>query len=713
MRSAVEANESGNLVIKNKWRQIGWITLILLVAAALRLINLSGAPPGMTHDEADHGLTAWSIVNGARDIYFTVGYGREPLYDYAVALIMAGAGPTIFAARLTSAFFSLIMIAAVYAWARRAFGRRVALVAAAGLAVSFWPVMAGRQALRSIALPVMFSLAALFFQQGNRGVKRRESGGAIALPFSPAPLLPFFLSGLFLGLSFYTYIPARVMWLAFPALTVYRIAVARREERRAGRLLIELGLTLAVAAAVAAPLFLYLAGHPGLEVRIDELSAPLQAAAAGDFAPLWANARGALRLFTFEGDDAWRYNIPGKPFLGPVMGTLFYLGLVVAAWSAVRGLLSKGANERERSVAPLFPGSSAPLFPGSSAPLFFALAWLGLGFSPVVVTGPGLSMTQAIGAMPMIYVFPAMALAAGYEAIRARAPFGRAALPAVVATLVLFTGIGVLIARDYFGRWANAPEVRVQYETTMVTALRYLDEHGRGPAAVSTITPGRFHTPAVALLTLHNPDVRPRYFDGRQSLLLPGEKDGLLVVPGFTPIPAELQRYLAQAEPIAELPMRPDDLDRPVRVYRLADSGLDTVRATMLQTAAGQALPVDFHNLALIGYDLSASEVRPGDSLTLVTAWRLARPLPDASLFAHLLGPDGPLAVADGLGAPGEAWIAGDVLLQRQVIAVPADASPGEYPLVVGVYDQNDWRRLMTDRGEDAVNLTTVMVLDE
>ncbi len=124
-------------------------------------------------------------------------------------------------------------------------------------------------------------------------------------------------------------------------------------------------------------------------------------------------------------------------------------------------------------------------------------------------------------------------------------------------------------ARDYFGRWANAPEVRVQYETTMVAALRYLDERGAGAAAVSTITPGRYHTPAVALLTLHNPAVQPRWFDGRQSLILPGAADSLLLIPGFTPIPAALQPYLAGATLVDELPLRPDDLDRPVRVYAL------------------------------------------------------------------------------------------------------------------------------------------------
>ncbi len=37
----------------------------------------------------------------------------------------------------------------------------------------------------------------------------------------------------------------------------------------------------------------------------------------------------------------------------------------------------------------------------------------------MLVTGPGLSMTQAIGAQPVLYLFPALALVAGYNVVPA------------------------------------------------------------------------------------------------------------------------------------------------------------------------------------------------------------------------------------------------------------------------------------------------------
>jgi hypothetical protein len=281
--------------------------------------------------------------------------------------------------------------------------------------------------------------------------------------------------------------------------------------------------------------------------------------------------------------------------------------------------------------------------------------------------------------------------------------------------VALIATIGALTVRDYFGRWANEPEVRVQYEATMVAALRYLDEHGSGAAAVSTITPGRYHTPAVALLTLRNPAVHPRWFDGRESLLFPAGEEGLIVIPGFTPVPPELQPYLAEATRIDELPMRPNDLDRPVHIYALNSPGGDIARTMTPILSNGVPMIARFMGSAeLLGYDLSRTETRPGDTLTLVTAWRLKQPLPGASLFAHVVGPDGrPIAQADSLGAPGESWVFGDVLLQLHTISLPDDAPAGEYPLAVGVYTKSDGRRLTVEGGADMVTLTTVTVADE
>jgi hypothetical protein len=131
------------------------------------------------------------------------------------------------------------------------------------------------------------------------------------------------------------------------------------------------------------------------------------------------------------------------------------------------------------------------------------------------------------------------------------------------------------------------------------------------------------------------------------------------------------------------------------------------------QAAVGGQRPAVFGETAeFLGYELSATEARPGEALTLVTAWRLLRPLPEAALFAHVGGGAAtPLAQADSLGAPGESWVAGDVLLQLHTIPLPADAAPGTYPLSVGIYTRPDGARLRLPDGSDMLTLTTLDVL--
>jgi hypothetical protein len=666
-------------------RRYGWLLLILLTAVFLRLHALPTVPPGLTHDEADHGLTAFSILNdGVRDIYFTVGYGREPLYDYLTAALMAGIGPTYLAGRLTAVYAGLLMIAAMIAWTSRAFNWNTALLTGAGLAVSFWPLMSARQGLRSILLPTLFVLAVLLFWRGlEAAAAQAQLGFRPATAFWSGPL-SFIAAGVLLGLTFYTYIPARGLWLVFPALLLYWLAVRRDLLRHMSW---RIALMLLTMFLVALPLLRYLALNPQAETRVTQLAGPLRLAQAGEFGPLAANISGALRLFFLQGDPTWRYNIAGKPFLGPVWGVLFVFGLALALRYAWRG------DGRGRAL----PGSAS----------FLSLTWLLAGFAPVLITGPELSMTQAIAAQPLLYLFPAVALSFAATAVSTRRPAWQ---PLITAVLLLFFAATTLLTyRDYFQRWANQPEVRVQYETALVTALDHIDQQPPRETAISTITPGRYHSPAVAQLrSLKNPYAL-RWFDARGALLLPRVPTATVVLTGFAPLHPALEKYFETAVLQDTLPLRETDLDRPLRFYSVDQSHQQddwTMYLTPLTAQFGESL-------SLAGYELQTPQLAPGEQLSLVTAWQAHTPLPDAVLFTHLLGPDGaPVAQADRLDVPGDSWITGDTFLQLHQFTIPTGLPPGDYPLVVGVYTLPDGKRLPID-GTAATTfpLTTVQVM--
>lgn len=656
---------------------IVWPLLVLLVAAILRLYGLGHIPPGLTHDEADHGITAWGIVNGVHAIYFPIGYGREPLYDYATAVLMHIIGSTWLAGRLTAVFFSLLLIAAMYAWVRRALGRPVALLTIASLATSFWPLMTARQALRSATLPPLFVLAVFFFWQGLRKLEirdwRLEIDDRSPIANLQSPIFSFAVAGFFLGLSFYTYIPARVLWGVVPATAVY-LMVARRQTL--GAVWRGVGVTLLVGLLIAAPLLLYLRANPGTEVRIDELQAPLTAAADGNFAPLWRNVRGALQLFTIAGDPTARYNIPGQPLLTPLMGFFFYLGLLAAIWQVVQSLRL---------------GERARLTSGTTA-VSLSLFWLLAGLSPSLVTGSEWSMTQAIGMQPVLYLFPALGVV---QLVR----FGFRVGPLERNPAIRWGMIGVLwgltavfSANDYFNRWANDPNVRVQYEATMVAAMDYLNQHGSGDVAVSTITPHEPHTPALAQMTLHNSRVTPHWFDGRSSLLLPNSGTTILILPGFTPLPAPLFAFLAQTPPTEVLPLRDTDLDRPVAIYQLDNAA---ILANIQNQLVPPAAPTRFGTaLTFLGYAMEPEAPTPGSVVQVLTLWQVERPLPHAQFFTHVLDSNSkPVAQADLLGVPGETWQPGDRFVQLHEIWLGEETAVGSYTLAVGLYTTDNEQR--------------------
>jgi 4-amino-4-deoxy-L-arabinose transferase-like glycosyltransferase len=632
------------------------LLLILLLAAGLRLALLASVPPGMTHDEADHGLDAWGVVNGIRPIYFTVGYGREPLFDYATALVMAAIGPTWLAGRLTAAFFSLLMLAATTAWVRHAFGRKAALLTAAGLAFNFWAVMTGRHALRSVTMPALFALATLTFWPLIHHPRQRR--------WWPRAVV----AGLLIGLSFYSYMPARILWAAWPALLLFWLW---RDRARLVALWRPLALAGTIAAAVGAPLFHYLRTS-GAEARIDQLRAPLDAARASDFGPLLHNSAGALQLFFVSGDAGpvtWRYNIPGMPWLDPVSGALFVAGVGLALWLVWRG------NGAQPTAALL------------------ALLWLAGGLLPALITGPEAATTRAIGLQPVLWLFPALALVQGDRWLGGWGAgvrkIGRFALLLFLATQLRQT------VQHYFVIWANHPDVRVHYEVARVAALRHLNDHPGVAAAIASPAPNRFHDPALGPLFLRDPDRPIGWFNGAGGLLLPDSPETVIALSPWGELAAELRPLwecpagpgCEPPQPEALLPLRETDADRPIAIYRRDTRALAAdLRAHWFQPVAPVRLG---EQVTLHGWRIAAT----APDLVLLTLWEVTRsadtpPLDGLILFAHLrdAADRPPLANSDRLDVPSFWWQPGDWLVQLHRLPLSADFPATPLELVVGGY---------------------------
>ena len=646
---------------------------ILCAAALLRLWRLDSVPPGLTHDEAAHGQDAISILHGARPVYETVGYGREPLYDYVVALAMAASGQTGYLIlRLVSVLFGLLVIITTYLWVRRAYGLWEAVLACAWLSGSFWSVTASRQGLRSIALPGLLTAAVYAWWRGAFDLDGRGR----------ATWAWFALSGLLVGATLWTYMAARVTWALFLVLPFYLLLTDQMRFRRRWP---GMSLALIVAALSAAPMFLWLQRHPEAEQRFSQLGEPLRLLATGDLRQVWRNTLEALGMFVLRGDNLWIYNLPGRPWLGPVTGALFFGGVVVACWRWRR------------------PQNA------------LALMWLVAGVFPSMVTGVEASATRAIAALPVLYLFPAIALVAVMRWVGSHWRRVLRILVPVAALLVVAAGLHTY--RDYFDVWADAPEVRVAYHTTLFEIAHHLDQQASAPdttVVLSSIYPGRFHDPYALDLMLSRDDLSLRWTDGRAALVFPASPSRL-IVPTLASLDPALQGAVAppHAQLVEARRLHSDDLNPGFDVYEwdspsaladlLAEAGAGAVAWS--EEAVFPAsdphgvyqrldLPADLgHVVALVGYQLSAPVVAPGGEVTLTTYWRvLASPDPDLDmvLFTHLLALDGAqppvIAQQDHLDAPAWNWHPGETFAQVHRLSVEDELAAGAYPLEVGAF---------------------------
>ena len=117
-----------------------------------------------------------------------------------------------------------------------------------------------------------------------------------------------------------------------------------------------------------------------------------------------------------------------------------------------------------------------------------------------------------------------------------------------------------------------------------------------------------------------------------------------------------------------------------------------------------------------IGFDLDTADLASERALRLTLYWR-ARTTPHASYktFVHAVGPDGHVwAQNDAIPLAGEApttgWLAGEVIADEIVLALPPDAPHGNYQIRVGWYDEATGERLavLDDLGTSQGDFVTV-----
>lgn len=634
------------------------LTGILLLAAFLRLHHLRTMPWGLSQDEVGNADISLGVLAGEGAPFLAGGFGHEPLFHYLQAATLTWFGDNVVGIRMPAVMVGMALIAASYAMMQRLFGPVAALATAAGLALSWWPLIFSRIGIRAITFPLLLTLAVILLW---RGLARRR-------------WILVLVSGLLFGLAFYTYTSARILPVLALAWLVYAVICQRPGLWYHRRALMGAGLA---AAMVVAPLALYLYAHPEFQERIRQLEGPLTALHQGDPGPLCQGVWATLAMFSRSGEARWTYGIPGRPMLGPLSGLLFYLGLVRCAVQVRRPACGLVA------------------------------LWLLITLVPSMVTPDAPSSIRAIGALPAVYGMVGLGVAWLWEWVRCRERRVR------VGLMVGLGLVGITHAawtyRDGFGTWASHPETYWLYKSHFADIAAFLDgQRSPQPAVVFEAWVNDLDVDGLRRDLVHD-ERQPRWAQAGRSFIWPAGADRFtLAMPIYSTADPDVWRLFAGDPPVAAVsPYRMPDGRPGVTFYAIeAEPDLSNFLAQasvapVTLPGGGQPVPLPTvfdGQMALLGYQV-LNTARPGGELRLVTVWRVLRDgLEPLSLFVHLLDEDDNLvAQYDGFDVWTASLLRGDVVAQLHPIPLGAalhQVGGGEVAVQVGAYARADLRRL-------------------
>ncbi|MCO5206498.1 MAG: glycosyltransferase family 39 protein [Anaerolineae bacterium] len=643
--------------LRSRAKTIWSMTAILLAGAALRLWRLTDL--GLEHDEVANWLIDRSILNGNHAVYFTDAYGHEAGFHYMQAAFVALLGDNALALRLPAALAGIVLIAVTFALLRLIFGRKIALIAAALLAVTFFPVFYSRLGLRAITLPVLSALSFYFFWQATMKGGRRKAEGESPFILHPLSLI---LAGLFAGLSLYTYMAARAVPIFYTFWVAYLVIFQRDIFKRHWR---GIALFAGIYLAMALPLLLFLQGIPEGEFRIAEIDAPLRALLAGDIGPALLNGVKIAGAFGVRGDPLWRQNVAGWPIFNILAAILFYAGVVIALW-----------RHRPKHV--------------------FVLLWAATAALPSIVTTDAPSTIRMINILPVLTIFPALSihslgrLSTTYPKLSTT--FRRNSWITLL-TIILFWA-SVRTISGIFVVWPSNDEVQFVWQTALTAAARELDDSAEStPVAIMGWSPDTMDSPTLELALIRD-DLDLRFFGGIKpepidSLILPLQNGAIRIVrPSILPLDPALEALLTSwgATVTAN-----DSFTR-------YDLKLDAAEIVYEQ-AVGEVFGDE---LTLLGFSAESCLVNTPCAVT--TYWRVEQiPAAPRTLFLHALGSDANLvAQDDGLDVPAAQWQPGDIIVKQHTLTPPEDPMTTLY---VGVYQPQTLQRLLTSQQRDAVTL--------
>ncbi|MBN1316181.1 MAG: glycosyltransferase family 39 protein [Anaerolineales bacterium] len=638
------------------------LLLILLAAAFLRLYRLDQVPPGWRDDELINSLViSQHVLDGEWSLFYADASGHEALYHILNAGFLQVFGPGVPGIRWLSVLLGVLSIALTIQLGRRLYGFWVGLIAGIGLSASFWSLMYSRVGLRHVSLLPFMLGAWLALWAGIKSDDDCRNRYGISCRYRY-----FILTGLFLGINFYTYFAARGLPLVLVALLVYWLVFDRASLKKHWK---GIALALVVAGLIYIPLWVTLNHLPEMTGRIEELAVPLVEARDGNLEPLIQHVLSTLNMFNATGDDEWLYNIPYRPLFNFIGALLFFIGILFCLYWSL--------SQKKK----VWNSESA-----------FVLIWLLAGMAPAFISVPAASLGHTIIAQPCTYLIPAIGLAGAAKYTK------KYRWPIWVISgiaLIFLASNSVRDLTDYFSVWPQRGMVRFLYRGDIHDVTGYLNQQ---PAMINLAFTGSLAGPwdRQAMLADMERPVVDRWFDPSRSILFPSA-GGYLVMTDYPKLAQELEPFFNGAvDPLVET--------KNYSIYRTRVPALGN-------NIIGDDVYVTFQNglvlkkVSLASGGLLSQWVADGIPSNLPPFRLISNPPPPGvdirprlAVFVHFLDRNNLIvSIDDGFWVdpytlqPGDTWLQYNPIVDRDQTEV----------VEIGLYDPVTGERILTDDGRD------------
>lgn len=358
-----------HFVFTHKPLQRSLITLgVMLFATCVGLWDIDSLPSTYHFDEAYEAIDAAKILTeGARPIFLEGNGGRQPLFSYLVAGLFGLLGPTPPAVRLAAALPILGVVFGAMKAAEALFNQRIGWLTGLIAASTVLMLRIGRLGTRVSLLPLFLTLAVW----------------QAAIAVKTGRLRHWAAAGVMLGIAYYTYLPSLFIPVVIVAILGLGFIFHRSQIVRHWRGILLCNLLML---AVAAPLFVFYLQHPAAATnRTTQVAEATFGQTPEQVQDYLTKQVGLIAgMFTVQGDDNPRHNIPYRPVFDAALALPFLLGLVLLLLKReTRFLGLAGAAWLIIFLLPTYFSDGAPHFLRSSGVLAVLFMYPAIGLDAI------------------------------------------------------------------------------------------------------------------------------------------------------------------------------------------------------------------------------------------------------------------------------------------------------------------------------------------